>query len=169
MAAKHDINNTKPLPSKDDLNAIFEYKDGMLFWKTKAKRSPINIGDRAGSPLAGGYRRICIKYGEYREHRIIFMMHHGYCPNLIDHIDRDTQNNRIENLRALSGTHNQYNRGAPSNNKSGVKGVFLCKKTNKWATYIGHLDKRIWLGYFDKKEDAADAYQHKFNEISRGV
>lgn len=91
-------------------NDYLEYVEGGLYWKRKpAKASLIKVGDRVGCLDKDGYRKftLCGKY--YREHRVIFFMHHGYWPELVDHIDRDISNNRIENLREASPKLNSRN------------------------------------------------------------
>lgn len=46
-------------------------------------------------------------------HRAVWAVVHGSWPKYqIDHIDRDTSNNRIENLRDVTGGVNQLNRAA---------------------------------------------------------
>ena len=41
---------------------------------------------------------------------------------------------------------------------SGCKGVAWHKKAGEWQAGIGHNNKRIHLGLFDKLEDARQAY-----------
>ncbi len=50
------------------------------------------------------------------------------------------------------------NRGLDANNKSGFKGVCWYKARNKWICYITAMNKRIHLGYFTDKVEAAKAY-----------
>ncbi len=60
-------------------------------------------------------------------HRVIWALHHGEWPKLIDHTDGDLANNRIENLRNVDQTTNMRNACLPSDNKSGAIGVRLMK------------------------------------------
>ena len=54
-------------------------------------------GKSVGSQDTKGYYRVYvnkeIKY--LGKHKIIFAMHHGYIPEVIDHKDRDKNNNKI--------------------------------------------------------------------------
>lgn len=43
------------------------------------------------------------------------------------------------------------------NNKSGHKGVTWVESRKKWRAYIGYQGKQIFIGNFDKKEDAIKA------------
>jgi len=101
------------------LHSLFEYKEGKLFWKTDRARGKVKKGDKAGCLTSRGYHRLMLNYKEYPTHRIVFMMHHGYMPKVVDHIDGNPLNNLIENLREASAQTNQYNRKLNKNNTSG--------------------------------------------------
>ena len=45
----------------------------------------------------------------------------------VDHIDKNRANNKSTNLRWVSGSDNQRNKGLPKNNASGLSGVFVIK------------------------------------------
>ena len=66
--------------------------------------------------------------------------------------------NRKANLRICSNSQNQANRGVGKNNTSGFKGVWFDNRVLRWRAAIQVLKKRIQLGKFDLKEDAARAY-----------
>jgi hypothetical protein len=78
--------------------------------------------------------------------------------SLIDHIDRNPLNNTRENLRACDHSQNQFNRGAASNNKCGLKGVSYHTKTSRWFSRIKRYGRQIHLGYFDTPEEAHEVY-----------
>lgn len=140
---------TKPkdVPSKDFLCSIFDYKDGEIY------RKP----ERSGTPDGGGYIQTGIRGRYYKNHRLIFMMHHGYCPEYVDHINGNKTDNRIENLRPATRNQNQYNRSFQSNNKTGIKGVSWDKSSKKWKARISVDGKDTLLGKFTKIEDAKNA------------
>jgi hypothetical protein len=60
------------------------------------------------------------------------MMHYGYIPSIIDHIDGNPLNNNIKNLRPATEMQNHHNMGISKRNKSGIKGVCWDKSKNKW-------------------------------------
>lgn len=87
----------------------YVYKNGKLFWAKKGLGR--RLGKRAGSEGSNGYRRVMLD-GKYRmEHRVIFEMFHGPIPEgyEIDHINRNSLDNRIENLRPVPPSLNKQN------------------------------------------------------------
>jgi HNH endonuclease len=94
----------KPLPSIEELQATF-YEDppGVLRWKKDCAGA--KAGDVAGTLTERGYRRIKLHGRHYRRTRLIWKMHHEEDPKgEINHINGDTANDRIENLRRGSVT-----------------------------------------------------------------
>ena len=90
-------------------------------------------------------------------HRLVFYAHnpswdiyHNPRDNVIDHINNDCLDNRIENLRNITQQENNFN--------SKRKGYCWHKHQKKWIAQISVRKKGICLGYFDKEEDARDAY-----------
>lgn len=77
---------------------------------------------------------------------------------LIDHESTDKTDCRKHNLRLCVNAENRCNMGARKHNTSGYKGVSWHIGHKKWGSQIGHNGKRISLGYYDTKEEAAKAY-----------
>ena len=75
----------------------------------------------------------------------------------IDHRNHNTMNNRKSNLRRATSSENAMNSELSSVNTSGVTGVLLDKKWNKWVANIMVNYKSIHLGRFDKFDDAVKA------------
>ncbi|MGV3048116.1 HNH endonuclease [Acinetobacter baumannii] len=93
-------------------------------------------------------------------HHAVWLYHFGYMPKMLDHVNGNGHDNRIENLRECDATQNQFNTPMKANNRSGAKGVvFHSSVLNKpWQAKISCKGKRISLGYFATKEQAAQAY-----------
>lgn len=106
----------------------------------------------------------------YRNHRIVYFLSTGIDPIgfEVDHIDNNGLNNRPENLRLATHTDNQRNRGKPSNNTSGKKGVFYAKQVGKWCAQITINGRKFALGYFDDVELASRTYEQAAKEAFGG-
>lgn len=78
----------------------------------------------------------------------------------VDHINHDKLDNRRSNLRVCGRSQNLANQRLSSKSKSGYKGVcFLEGCTERpWSAYVTTNKKRVYLGYFETKEEAAAVY-----------
>ena len=76
---------------------------------------------------------------------------------IIDHKNRNRQDNRKSNLRLCTSRENMMNKSVYKNNTSGLIGVRWHKQHKKWCSEIGFDNRRIHLGYYDDKEDAIHA------------
>lgn len=81
----------------------------------------------------------------------------------VDHINGDTLDNRKSNLRLVTQSQNQANRGLPITNTSGYKGVH--KSYGKWRSVIYKNGRRIHLGMFQSIQEAAKVYNKKALEL----
>jgi len=132
------------------LNELFLYKDGALYWKI-ACANTVKIGQKAGY-LNNKYQKVKIKGKAYFVHRIIFMMHKGYMPEFIDHIDNNPENNLIENLRPANRQQNNSNAKLRIDAVSGAKGVNWHKKQSKWNVRVSVGGERKNIGSFEEFE-----------------
>ncbi len=135
----------------------FRYEDGNLFFKEDF-HSKQRKGDMVTSVNNCGYLKVCLNKKNYLVHRLIFLMHKGYLPELLDHIDMNKQNNTIENLREADKELNSWNREKQNNNTSGFRGVSWNKSASKWHAYITIKGTRYHLGLFSTPEEASEAY-----------
>lgn len=78
---------------------------------------------------------------------------------VIDHIDGDVQNNRIDNLRKITLAENSRNRTISKNNKYGSQGIDFKEKTNRWVANIRFNYEFIYLGSYLTKDEAIAARQ----------
>ena len=142
---------TDKIITQEYLQTIFEYKDGELFWKF-ALSYRIKLGDKAGSLSSTGYKVTFINKKSYKNHRLIFLYHYGYLPKILDHIDGNPLNNKIENLREATHIQNCQNRSKQKNNSSGYKNIAWIKKEKKWKVKINSNNKSYYLGMFSDLE-----------------
>lgn len=133
----------------------FEHRDGKLYWKRVAHQNKqYLVGQEAGSIHKTGYRHITWMGKVYKAHRLIFMLHHGYLPPEVDHINGNRQDNRIKNLRAADRSQNQCNRGVLASNTSGYSGVSWHNKSKSWLVRVMKYGKTKNVGYFKDLEFA---------------
>lgn len=152
---------------------------GIFTWKVALSHRN-KIGDIAGCVHLRGAGKYCIAfrmyYKLYLAHRLAWFYVYGEWPTRqIDHINGDSLDNRIANLREATNAQNMQNLHSPhSDNKSGLLGVSWHGASNKWRARIciGGVSRE--LGLFADKHEAHSAYLrakkslHPFGEISRG-
>ncbi|MEQ1950960.1 HNH endonuclease [Mesorhizobium yinganensis] len=170
----------KVLPSQETLRALLDYDPmtGELTWKFRplsmfaSQRAFSTWNNRyAGMPAftaidKKGYRVGAIQNVFYRASRVIYKREHNVDADQVDHEDGDTLNNRLLNLRDVTGQQNQMNMKTPSNNTSGHIGVVWDKAKQKWAARIKHERRHINLGRFNDFDAAVAA--RKEAEIKYG-
>ena len=97
-----------------------------------------------------GYLRVSIGRRKYLVHRLIYKLHNPEfdleSDLVIDHINRVRDDNRIENLRAVTKAENNRNRSL-------CKGVSYCKQTGKWKAGLDG----VWLGRHATEQEAINA------------
>jgi hypothetical protein len=133
---------------------------GVLTWRSKVNKSPVKIGQQAGSLNTSGYRQIPL-FGKTRKaSRLIWYMQTGVYPKKeIDHKNRIKSDDRWENLREATRSQNQSNRTIQSNNTSGYKGIVWRKNRSKWIAQVKLNGRYIHIGSFDNKKTAARHYR----------
>lgn len=146
--------------TQERLKELLSYNpDNGLFVRIKSVKSK-NIGDIAGGRNNHNYIIIGIDGRQYKGHRLAWLYVYGVFPeNEIDHINGIKDDNRIENLRDVTGSDNKCNlRIAQNNNSTRLLGV---TKANKYGSYQARIQtkgKRITIGMFPTKELAHNAY-----------
>tara|TARA_R110002020_G_scaffold453680_1_gene668701 strand:+ start:407 stop:868 length:462 start_codon:yes stop_codon:yes gene_type:complete len=142
----------------------FKYENDMLYRWIDNKKDPRNLTWVCCNNFKKKYKSVKINYKDYGLHRLVYKYHnpnwdiYNTSPNnFIDHIDRDTNNNKIENLRIATARQNCFNRGA--------KGYTYRKKVNKYEASIKINGKSIYLGRYNTKEEAHNKYLEALNSL----
>ena len=168
---------TSQLPSPDVLRQLLRYESdsGKLFWRhrqlsmfTDGKQpatqncaiwnSRFADGPALATPDKCGYHHGIILYAKVKAHRAIWAIVHGEWPNGdLDHIDGDTANNRLGNLRLVSHTENMRNMRMKKNNKSGHTGVYSARRVGFWSACISVCSRSLHLGTFPSIDEAIAA------------
>ena len=132
------------------------------------------LKERMLKPIINGYGYLVLnlyKNGKRKSlyiHQLVAMAFLEHTPNghkiVVDHIDNDKSNNRLENLQLIS------NRQNTSKDRKGYSskyvGVAWYEAKSKWISQIMINGKLKYLGLFTNELEAAEAYQSKLNEIS---
>ena len=104
------------------------------------------------------YRQLTLFGKTKREHRLIWLYMTGSEPtDQIDHDNGDGTDNRWDNLSDITGFQNNRNKRKPSDNTSGVVGVYWDKHYNKWLASLNCDGKRFNLGRYTEWFDAVCA------------
>lgn len=135
----------------------FDYNPGGYLTRKK-HIARMKAGTRFGGIDAYGYISGNFLANAIKEHQLVFILHHGYMPKNIDHINRVRHDNRIENIREVTRSQNQQNRPKQANNTSGFKGVSFLSKRGKYLAKINMNYKPHHLGVYDTPEEAHEAY-----------
>ena len=104
--------------------------------------------------IARGYVRTTMRGKTVYFHRLVM----GVSEEEVDHVNMDRLDNRKSNLRLATHAENQQNRRMHRDNKSGFKGVCLDTRSGKYFAYINADNRRTYLGHFNSKEEAYEAY-----------
>jgi hypothetical protein len=120
-------------------------------------------GERAGSIDKRGikrYVRVRIDQEDHYAHRLAWLYVTGQVPaGEIDHIDGDSLNNRINNLRDVPGLINRQNiRGPHADSLTGVQGVSWVKAKCRWRASITVNRRARCIGLYDTIDEAHAAY-----------
>jgi len=143
----------------------YNQETGIFTWIISPCHS-VPIGKTAGTKLARGYLHVRIDGHVILAHRLAWFLIYGYWPIYIDHINGNTGDNRITNLRESNNRKNQQNQkrhragklvGAHRvrNRKGGDPGISGGKS---WKSVICLNRKKIYLGVFKTAMDAHRAY-----------
>ena len=151
------------LPDVEKLKNLFYIDSSIpngLRWKIKTCKKVVKDSP-AGYKNNNGYFYTALYGYQYKNHRIIYSIANNTnlkSDQLIDHEDRQPQNNHPNNLRIVTRTENNRNVTKRKNTSSKYIGVYFHKRNKKYCSCIKVNKKRIHLGYFLTELDAARAY-----------
>lgn len=152
-----DISLTKgyvAIVDNEDFERISKYKWHSLFDKSG------NVYAVTGDRYKKGYNG----QRKIRMHRFILNIDR-FNHNKVDHIDRNTLNNRKSNLRIANSSQNARNQSITKRNTSGFKGVVWHKRDQCYQVSIVINRVTKYLGYFEDIVEAAKAYDNAAIEL----
>lgn len=134
----------------------------------KVRPNNLSVARKAGevacsiNSSTGYWRYLSSRYGDFAGHRIVWFLITGedVPPDcLVDHIDGDRLNNKIDNLRLVSETVNLRNAVKYSNNTTGITGIYYDKKSGDnfyWKASWMDLDGKQKTKSFSVKKHGFD-------------
>ena len=139
----------KPLPSQEELRLLFSYRDGQLI-RTKT-------GKACGTRDRYGYLVYNVNRGnQFKVHRLIWKLVYGTDPKVVDHVNGDKLDNRIENLR--DGTLADNNRGFRVDRKRDLPMGVTQLSSGRYMARLHTRGVYHSLGTYSTPEQAHQAY-----------
>lgn len=116
--------------SQMDLKLLVSYDEytGDFTYLTDSSRGSFKVGDKAVLIDADGYKSVYIKGIGLSSHRLAFLYMVGEIPEVVDHINGVSGDNRWVNLRAATISQNGLNAKCRSDNILGIKGLSFTPK-----------------------------------------
>ena len=140
----------------------YDSETGVATWKVR--KSNMLPGSRCGNLNNHGYYYVSVDKKRYQLHRLLWLYHYGSMPDgQIDHINGNRTDNRIVNLRVVDSRGNQQN--LPAHRNGNLPGAI--RSGSRYYGQIKINGFRYYLGRFDTKEQAHQAYLDKLNEHNR--
>lgn len=146
-------------PPPEDLRNMIYYEDGELYWREEYRTNSRRTDKPIGSVRNHGYKATRLRldgvYRDYSIHRLIWWLINDDWPEVLDHINRNRLDNRIENLRVSTNSKNSQNMSIGKNNTSGYLGVTF--QNNSWCCnlFLPKTNKHLFVsGYKDVKTAA---------------
>jgi len=147
----------------------YDPETGVFTW-INPKANCLSAGDVAGGVITfphnnKSYHHIRVDRVLYKSHRLAWIYMYGEIDKSlqIDHINNDSTDNRLVNLRLVTGSENVKNKRKYKNNKSGHTGVL--QRGNRWVATITCNRKKIHIGMYDTIDEAVEARLEKQKEF----
>ena len=156
--------------NKDEILKYFNYnkKKGHLTWKWHWDNTVINkqLGTLVGNKTKDGYLRVTVNYKSYKVHRLIWCIEKETWPKMIDHVNGNKIDNRIQNLRAASNRINQSNRHTHRNGR--LVGTDFHKESGRWRARITINKREKYIGLYGTELKAHNAYIEEVKKLYIG-
>lgn len=137
------------------LNRYVKRGSGVLFVTGK-----ILSGRRRSKKQKMQYLCVLLNGKNFNIHQLVAMafLNHTPCGHklVVDHINDDKLDNRVENLQIVTQRENAYK--TQGNYSSKFKGVDWCKSIKKWRVRTRIKGKEFTIGYFKDENEAGKAY-----------
>jgi hypothetical protein len=153
----------------------YDPETGVFTWRAARNSNRAPEGKIAGwieSPQKYGKQRRSIEVDQrnYKAHRLAWLYMNGEWPKrVVDHINGDSLDNRIANLRDVSQLTNiQNERAGRRNSRSGLIGAHWVARDSTWSSHIKYAGRLLSLGRFETPEAAHAAYLEAKRRLHKG-
>lgn len=153
----------------DDYFYYDETSPSCLRWKVDIttgefyKRVLVKVGESLYSKSDEGYYVVKLHNRTYQVHRIVYELFYGSIPDgfIIDHINRNKEDNRVSNIRLTTTEYNARNRSKHCNNSTGVTGVYFRESKHSyyvafWYDINGKMRQKYFSVLKHGKDEAFD-------------
>lgn len=116
-----------------------------------------------------GFLSVCLDGKNKSIHHLVAEEFMGYKIDkltLLDHVDGNKINNRLDNLDIISSRDKKSN--YKTERSSIYKGVCFLNKSSKWKASIMVDGRTVYLGSFDDEQEAHESYQEAVDRLSGG-
>lgn len=145
-----------------------DLETGRLFWRHPPYNHPRLEGSEAGGARANRSKSYwVIKIGRiaFKRARLIFLVAHGRWPEpCVDHINGNSVDDRLANLREATVTENAWNHKHRARSANLPMGVRRLNGSGRYQARISVNKHQIHLGAFDTPEEAHSVYLNKRKE-----
>lgn len=156
------------------------------FWNKVIIKSKSDCWEWQGYTTNSGYGSITILGKTYTAHRLGYQLfydliipadkvachtcdnrscvnpHHIFIGTPLDNVkDKMAKNRQAQGVHHMLATIGISKKSS----KTGITGVWLCKKNGKYESQLTFKGKKVFWGYFDTIEDASAAYQDALQKI----
>lgn len=129
---------------------------GIFMWRRSG--SGRNYGERAGQVNSRGYRKITLNRKMWTASHLAWLSVYGTLPTMLDHKNRNSSDDRIDNLRLATRSQNGANRGNVKNTATKTRGVCISADRKKFIAQIRINGNRRYLGTFSTITEAKEVY-----------
>lgn len=159
-------------PTRDYIlsRLAFDIEAGIAVWIDATKQHAGLNGKEAGTPRMNQsgkqYWHIKIDGRPFKRSHLVFLVANGRWPEpQVDHIDGNSLNDRLDNLREVTTTQNAWNHKGRTKSSDLPMGVRLVAKSGRFQARIACNKQMHHLGAYDTPEQAHAAYQTKRKEL----
>ena len=146
------------------LKELFDYnpETGDLIRKLPVRGPNGKVGSIIRTKESNGYYQVMVDGWSEMAHRVIWVWYFGVYPKyVLDHVNGQKCDNRIDNLRDIPHSKNCRNRPVGYLNSSGVSGVRWVEEEGKYQVCLVNPETGNLCTYF-RTPDFVEAVCHKF-------